>query len=109
MILNGWISLDGKVYECFRMDHKNKAYEIGKICGFDVDYNDEYGCMWDHGFIRFSGDIDNNNDPFISFDDQHYSHISHKNPGITEAQKMAQAKLLKMIHNYKKKGLKQED
>ena len=33
IILNGWISLDGKVYECAQMEHRNIAYEIGEEKG----------------------------------------------------------------------------
>ena len=67
IILNGWISLDGKVYECAQMEHRNIAYEIGEEKGFEVGIN-FYACdMWDQGYIRFSGN-ENCKTPEITFD-----------------------------------------
>lgn len=63
MILNGWISPEGKIYECAQMEHKTKAIEIGEknkfFCG-------GYKELFERGYLRFYS-VDDNSDTDIFF------------------------------------------
>lgn len=50
LILNGWISPEGEIFECEKMGHSAEARNIGRIKGF---YCDGYCEMWQRGYIRF--------------------------------------------------------
>jgi hypothetical protein len=91
-ILNGWISPNGEIFPCGFMEHRNAALEIAEREGFRIDpTNYFYSGMWERGYLNFSGYPDCP-DPEIDFSN---------NPDIelTEAQKMAQARLIKQFYH----------
>lgn len=98
LILNGWISPEGEIFECGRMEHEDLACDICNKENIFIDYPYIYASMWNNAYIRFFGEIVDKK-AVIEFDDS-YMYVNE----ITEAQKMAQAKLLKKVHQYNKKG-----
>jgi hypothetical protein len=97
-ILNGWISPEGEIFSCGLMGHRELSYKIGEIKGFDVF--EFYIDLWNRGYLRFSGNP-NCFDPAISFDEAHLNRFTGETV-ITEAQKMAQAWLLKQLYKSRK-------
>lgn len=97
-ILNGWISPEGEIFSCGLMEHKDLAQDISEQKGFDMCYAEEYDTMWQNGYIRFSGNP-NCPDPIITFDETHFVRKLGYVPEITEAQKMAQARLIKQLRS----------
>jgi hypothetical protein len=93
MITNGWISPEGKIYKCGRMEHQFLAEEIIDKKGLDAG-SSYYHTLWDKGYLKFSGNPYTEK-PVIDFDDN----PRDVKESITEAQKMAQARLVKQFYS----------
>lgn len=96
LILNGWISPDGTIYSCGFEQHSQLALQIAKANGFSDKciWSQIYTCMWDLGYLRFSCPY-----PGAAMEFEEDAWTSEKEYiELTEAQKMAQARLLKQFH-----------